>query len=304
MHLLVVGSVAYDGIKTSRGKVDRVLGGAASYIALAACHFAAVRLVAVVGEDFLPEDEAVLRRRNIDLEGLERAAGKTFYWKGEYARSMNQRRTIATDLNVFAEFRPCLPPVYCDSSHIMLGNIHPDLQNLVLDQSRGSRYAVGDTMNYWIERTPRELAATVRRWDAILINDEEAWQLTGRRNLRAAARRISAMGPGTVVIKRGEHGAALFRGDECFLTPAYLLDDLVDPTGAGDAFAGGFMGYLAAQSRTNAAAVSMSDLRRAVVYGSVMGSFCCEGFGVEGLRRLTNERIEGRFREFRALTSY
>ncbi len=304
MHLLVVGSVAYDGIETSRGKVDRVLGGAASYIALAACHFAPVRLVAVVGDDFLPEDEAVLRRRNIDLKGLERAAGKTFYWKGEYARSMNQRRTIATELNVFAEFRPRLPSSYRNSSHIMLGNIHPDLQNLVLDQGRGSRYAVGDTMNYWIEGTPQELASTIRRWDAILINDEEAWQLTGRHNLQAAARRISAMGPGTVVIKRGEHGAALFRGDECFLTPAFLLDDLVDPTGAGDAFAGGFMGYLAAQSSQDAAGPSMADLRRAVVYGSIMGSFCCEQFGVEALRQLTAERIDRRFKEFRALTSY
>ena len=304
MSLLVVGSVAYDGIETPRGKVDRVLGGAGSYIALAASHFTNVRLVAVVGDDFAPEDEAVLQRRNVDLEGLERARGKTFYWKGVYSRRMNHRRTLATELNVFAEFRPQLPRSYQGTSHILLGNIHPTLQDLVLDQAKDRHYVAGDTMNYWIERTPAELATAIRRWDSILINDEEARQISGLDNLRAAARKIRSMGPHTVVIKRGEHGAMLFRNGECFIAPAYPLEDLRDPTGAGDAFAGGFLGYLASRGFRGASDAPSNELRRATVYGSVMGSFCCERFGVGALKELTKERISDRFAEFRQLTEY
>lgn len=304
MPLLVVGSVAYDGIKTPGGEVDRVLGGAGSYISLAACHFTEVRLVAVVGDDFSHDDEAVLRRHNIDLEGLERSSGMTFYWKGEYSRRMNQRRTIVTELGVFADFHPQLPEPYRATPHILLGNIHPDLQNLVLDQAPHRSFAAGDTMNYWIERTPDQLASTVRRWDSILINDEEALQLTRLDNLVAAARAILAMGPSTVVIKRGEHGATLFRAGECFIAPAYPLEHLIDPTGAGDAFAGGFMGYLASQGYRHTGEARSDDLRKAVIYGSVMGSFCCERFGVGGLTGLTRDEIDGRFEEFRDLTSY
>ena len=207
MSLLVVGSVAYDGIETPRGRVDRVLGGAGSYIALAASHFTNVRLVAVVGDDFAPEDEAILRRSNIDLEGLERAAGKTFYWQGVYSRNMNERHTLVTELNVFADFNPRLPESYADTSQILLGNIHPDLQASVLEQARARRFVAGDTMNYWIEGTPEQLARTVSDWDAILINDDEARQISGLENLRAAAKAIQLMGPGTVVIKRGEYGS-------------------------------------------------------------------------------------------------
>ena len=304
MPLLVVGSVAYDGIETPHGKVDRVLGGAGSYIALAASHFTDVRLVAVVGDDFAPEDEAVLRRRNVDLEGLERASGKSFYWKGVYSRQMNHRTTLATELNVFADFRPKLPPSYRDSTHILLGNIQPDLQDLVVDQAPDRIHVAGDTMNYWIERTPTELAAAIGRWDSILINDEEARQLSGHDNLRAAARSIRSMGPRSVVIKRGEHGATLFRASECFIAPAYPLERMLDPTGAGDAFAGGFMGYLAAQGYSGTEHAPSTDLRRAVVFGSVMGSFCCEQFGVDGLKDLTRDRIDERAAEFRKLTEY
>lgn len=304
MSLLVVGSVAYDGIETPMGKVDRVLGGAGSYIALAASHFTNVRLVAVVGDDFRAEDEAVMQRRNIDLEGLERAPGKSFYWKGVYSRGMNQRRTLATELNVFADFQPHLPQSYRGTAHILLGNIHPELQSLVLEQAPQRQFVAGDTMNYWIERTPDELAAAVRHWDSILINDEEARQMSELDNLPAAARAVQAMGPRTVVIKRGEHGAMLFRDKECFIAPAYPLEELIDPTGAGDAFAGGFMGYLASRGYGESVEADSADLRRAVIYGSVMGSFCCEKFGVDGLRQLTKDRIDRRYGEFRQLTTY
>lgn len=306
MSVLVVGSVAYDGIETPRGKVDRVLGGAGSHIALAASHFTNVRLVAVVGDDFSPEDEEVLRRRNIDLEGLERAPGKTFFWQGVYSESMNERRTLVTDLNVFADFQPRLPESYRDTPLILLGNIQPSLQATVVDQATNRGFVAGDTMNYWIERTPDKLARTIRSWDAILINDEEARQLSGETGLRASAAAIQAMGPTSVVIKRGECGAALFHGDDCFLVPAYPLTTLMDPTGAGDAFAGGFMGWLDRCGINQSASPEQwqSQLRRAVVYGSIMGSFCCEQFGVDGLRNLTLERIDARYEEFQALLAY
>lgn len=306
MSVLVVGSVAYDGIETRRGKVDRVLGGAGSHIALAASHFTNVRLVAVVGDDFAPADEEVLRRRNIDLEGLERAPGKTFFWQGVYSESMNERRTLVTDLNVFADFQPRLPESYRDTPLILLGNIQPSLQATVVDQATNRGFVAGDTMNYWIERTPDDLADTIRSWDAILINDEEARQLSGETGLRASAAAIQAMGPTSVVIKRGECGAALFHGDDCFLVPAYPLATLVDPTGAGDAFAGGFMGWLdrCGIDQSDHPELWQSQLRRAVVYGSIMGSFCCEQFGVDGLRNLTLERIEARYEEFQALLAY
>ncbi len=306
MSVLVVGSVAYDGIETPRGKVDRVLGGAGSHIALAASHFTNVRLVAVVGDDFAPADEEVLSRRNIDLEGLERAPGKTFFWQGVYSQNMNERRTLVTDLNVFADFQPKLPGSYRDTPMILLGNIQPSLQATVVDQATNRGFVAGDTMNYWIERTPNQLAQTIRGWDAILINDEEARQLSGETSLRASAAAIQAMGPTSVVIKRGEYGAALFHGDDCFLTPAYPLTSLVDPTGAGDAFAGGFMGWLdrCGIDRFANPEEWHRQLRRAVVYGSIMGSFCCEQFGVDGLRSLTTEHIGTRYEEFRALAAY
>ena len=304
MPLLVVGSVAYDGIETPAGRVDRVLGGAGSYIALAASHFALVQLVGVVGDDFARDDESALGRRNVDLEGLVKKPGKTFYWKGAYSPDMNQRRTLVTDLNVFADFNPRLPESYRRTEHVLLGNIHPDLQQSVLSQTLCPALVGGDTMNYWIQRTPDELAAAVSSWDVIIINDEEARMLTDAWNLRVAARRIQRMGPEAVVIKRGEHGAALFLGEECFIVPGFPLPDLIDPTGAGDAFAGGFMGYLASRGTGRSATGRLAELRRAMVYGSVMGSFCCQGFGVTPLQDLSRDAIERRFEGFRQLTRF
>ncbi len=302
--LLVVGSVAYDSIETPHGKVDRVLGGAGTYIALAASYFTNVQLVAVVGDDFADEDAALLRSHGVDLEGLERTAGKSFHWKGVYSRNLNERRTLATELNVFADFEPKLPASYRSTPHVVLGNIHPDLQSLVLEQSTARSFAAGDTMNYWIERTPDALAQTMRQWDAVLINDEEARQISGHDNLVAAAQDIQAMGPRTVIVKRGEHGATMVRGDNCFIAPGYPLPEVLDPTGAGDAFAGGFMGYLASCGYRDGADVSAAELRKAVVYGSIMGSFCCQEFGVLALRNLTRERIAERLEAFRSLTAF
>ncbi len=304
MSLLVVGSVAYDGIETPHGKVDRMLGGAGTYIALAAGHFSPVRLVGIVGGDFAPEDEAVLHDHGVDLEGLEKAAGKTFFWKGVYSNDMNTRETIATELNVFADFNPQLPDAYRETPYVMLGNIHPSLQARVRNQAAAPRFVGGDTMNFWIEGAPRQLAEAIRGWNFILINDAEARQLSGHYNLRAAAQTIREMGPQTVVIKRGEYGAVLFHDGGHFIAPGYLLEEVFDPTGAGDSFAGGFMGYLAEQGVSAGGAHIESHLRRAMIYGSVMGSFCCEQFGIGRLRTLTREQIDERFEEFRRFTDF
>lgn len=301
MSLLVVGSVAYDGIETPRGKVERMLGGSATYIALAAGHFAPVRLVGIVGGDFAAEDEAMLRDRGVDLEGLEKVEGKTFFWKGVYSNDMNDRETLATELNVFADFNPQLPDAYRTTPYVMLGNIHPSLQAQVRRQAAAARFAGGDTMNFWIDGTPRELAKAIRDWNFILINDAEARQLSGRYNLRAAAQAIHEMGPEIVIVKRGEYGAVLFHDGGHFIAPGYLLEEVFDPTGAGDSFAGGFMGCLAEQ---DGASNIEAHLRRAMIYGSVMGSFCCEQFGAGRLRTLTREQIDERFEEFRRCTDF
>lgn len=301
MSLLVVGSVAYDGIETPRGKVERMLGGSATYIALAAGHFAPVRLVGIVGGDFAAEDEAMLRDRGVDLEGLEKVEGKTFFWKGVYSNDMNDRETLATELNVFADFNPQLPDAYRATPYVMLGNIHPALQAQVRRQAAAARFAGGDTMNFWIDGTPRELAEAIRDWNFILINDAEARQLSGRYNLRAAAQAIHEMGPEIVIVKRGEYGAVLFHDGGYFIAPGYLLEEVFDPTGAGDSFAGGFMGCLAEQ---DGASNIEAHLRRAMIYGSVMGSFCCEQFGAGRLRTLTREQIDERFEEFRRCTDF
>src|SRR5580692_2750016 len=297
MSLLVVGSVAFDGIETPHGKHDRLLGGAASYFALAACHLAPVRLVGIVGDDFTAKDVAVLKRQHIDLQGLERATGKTFYWAGRYNQNMNERTTLVTELNVFANFQPTLPKSYADSAFIFLGNIDPTLQHSVLKQVRRKPKVVGlDTMNYWIERTPAELKETLKHIQILMINDDETRQLTGEHNLTRAAKMIFKLGPKTLVIKRGEHGALMVHDKFLFSVPAFPLDSVNDPTGAGDSFAGGFMGYLASQRN-----VTEHTLRRAMVYGSVMGSFCVEKFGVERLTRLTRSEISARARLFSRL---
>jgi sugar/nucleoside kinase (ribokinase family) len=298
--LLVVGSVAFDAVETPHGKVDRMLGGAATYFAVAASFFAPVRLVAVVGEDFTKKDHAIFVGRRIDTGGLQRAPGRTFFWSGRYSRDMNERETLDTQLNVFADFDPKLPELFRDSRFVFLANIQPALQHRVLRQFRRRPSLIAlDTMNYWIEGALSDLKAVLRHVHVLLINDSEARQLSGRHNLLEAATRIHAMGPKAVVVKRGEHGALLLRGHRLFSVPGLPLRRVFDPTGAGDSFAGGFMGSLAAAGKLDEAA-----LRRAMVYGSVMGSFAVERFGVERLRRLKWKEITARARQFRHLTRF
>jgi len=304
MSLVVVGSVAYDAVETPHGRVDRMLGGACTYIALAASYFTPVKVVAVVGEDFAGEDRELLAGRGIGLEGLETAPGKTFFWSGVYSADMNDRTTRATDLNVFADFQPKLPASYRDAPCLFLGNIQPALQRQVRAQMNGLRLTGGDTMNYWIADYRDELLATIAEWDFLLINDSEARMLSGEHNLKRAARAILDMGPSTLVIKRGEHGAILFRRDSFFIVPGYLLEEVFDPTGAGDSFAGGFTGYLTSIGAGLGDGVDRRELSRAVIYGSVMGSFCCERFGVDRFRTLTRAEIDARFQEFKQFTDF
>jgi sugar/nucleoside kinase (ribokinase family) len=306
MALVVVGSVAYDGVETPHGKVDRMLGGAATYISLAASYFTPVRIVAVVGDDFAPEDSDLLASRGIDLSGMERVAGgKTFFWSGVYSADMNDRTTLRTDLNVFADFNPKLPESYRSEPYLLLGNIQPTLQKNVRSQMAEAKLAGGDTMNLWIDIARAELLDAIRDWDFLLINDSEARMLSGENNLRRAAAKILEMGPHTLVIKRGEYGAVIFRRGTHFMAPGYLLEDVFDPTGAGDCFAGGFIGYLASRGvQAVNGELDFAELRRAVIYGSVMGSFCCERFGVDRFRTLTREEIEARYEEFKGCTAF
>src|SRR5437763_1402726 len=305
MSLVVVGSVAYDGVETPHGRVDRMLGGAGTYVALAASYFTKVNVVAVVGEDFAQQDFDLLSQRGIDLEGVEQVPGKTFYWQGVYSEDMNDRTTLRTDLNVFADFNPKLPERYKKAPYLLLGNIQPALQRSVRAQMNGVRLVGGDTMNYWINDYRDELLATIQEWDFLLINDAEARMLSGHSNLRRAANTILGMGPNTLVIKRGEYGAILFRRDGHFMVPGYLLEEVFDPTGAGDCFAGGFVGYLAERGfDLKKGHIDAKELSRAVIYGSVLGSFCCERFGVDRFRTLTREEIDARFAEFRTCTEF
>ncbi|MDX2179459.1 MAG: PfkB family carbohydrate kinase [Bryobacteraceae bacterium] len=304
MSLVVVGSVAYDGVETPHGNVDRMLGGACTYISLAASYFAPVRIVGVVGHDFAPEDQSLLEGRGIDTSGLERADGLTFFWRGRYFENMNQRETLQTDLNVFETFDPKLPEHYRDQPYLLLGNIQPTLQKGVRAQMKSPVLTGGDTMNLWINIAREELLATIAEWDVLVINDEEARMLSDKPSLREAAKEILAMGPHTLIIKRGGDGAMLFRDDHYFVAPAYPLDSLFDPTGAGDCFAGGFFGYLAGIGFDPKKDFDRRELNRAVVYGSVMGSFCCERFGVDRFRTLTREEIDARYTQFKNITSF
>ena len=305
MSIVVVGSVAYDGIETPHGRVDRILGGACTYISLAAGYFSPVKIVAVVGEDFEQADYEFLASRNIDLTGLERVPGKTFFWSGVYSQDMNDRTTLRTDLNVFADFQPKLPESYKTAPYLLLGNIQPALQRQVRQQMNGVRLVGGDTMNFWINDFRTELLETLRDWDFLLINDSEARLLSGESNLKRAAAKILDFGPNTLVIKRGEYGAMLFRRDQFFVVPGYLLEEVFDPTGAGDCFAGGFIGYMAQCGldlrKDN---INRRELSRAVIYGSVMGSFCCEKFGVDRFRTLTRAEIDARYQEFKNFTDF
>jgi sugar/nucleoside kinase (ribokinase family) len=297
--------VAYDAIETVHGKRERTLGGACTYIALCSSYFAKTSIVAVVGDDFADEDRALLEGKGVDLDGLEQVPGKTFFWSGVYSPDMNDRTTLQTDLNVFADFQPKLPAAYANEPYLFLGNIQPALQLDVQRQMRGVRFVGGDTMNYWINHNKEELLDTIRHWDFLLINDSEARMLSGENNLRRAAQKIIGLGPKTLVIKRGEYGAMLFRNDAFFVVPGYLLEDVFDPTGAGDCFAGGFVGYLAERGfDLRNGHFDVHELHRAVIYGSVMGSFCCEEFGVERFRTLTRKEIDQRFEEFRRFTAF
>lgn len=306
MSILVVGSVAFDSISTPHGTVDRCLGGAATHFALAASFFTQVRVIGVVGEDFTSEQEAVFQARGIDIQGIERTAGKCFHWTGEYLENLNEAHTLRTDLNVFERFQPKIPEAYRDSEFLFLANIDPALQQRVRKQMPKVRMVCGDTMNYWITGHRENLLGVVQGLDALLINDGEAKLLAGETNLVQAAKRIMEMGPKTLIVKQGEYGATAFFGDNSFSmhvknrffhAPALPLAEVVDPTGAGDSFAGGFFGYLASQPQ-----VTPSVFKRAMFYGGVMGSFAVERFGTERIRQLTREEIDQRFAAFRELS--
>jgi sugar/nucleoside kinase (ribokinase family) len=299
MSLLVVGSIALDSVETPSGLREEVLGGSATYFSTAASFFNPVRMVATVGEDFPDVHVSFLASRGVDLAGLERRPGRTFRWKGRYDVDLDTAHTLDTQLNVFADFRPELPQGFRDSQYVFLGNIDPELQCQVLEQVRAPRFVACDTMNFWIAQKREALAKTLKRVDLLFVNDAEARQLAGEHHVVKAARRILACGPRTVVVKRGEHGAILFSGEHVFAVPAYPLAAVCDPTGAGDSFAGGFMGYLA-RARKQEPTV----LRRAVVVGSVLASFAVEQFSLERLATLTPDEIRARYGELRALTHF
>lgn len=299
MPILVVGSIAYDSVRTPFGEALEVLGGSAAYFSVAASFFAPVRLVAAVGGDFRVDDVQILKEREVDLQGLRYEKGKTFRWSGEYGYNLNEARTLATHLNVFEHFRPQIPDAYRDSDFVFLANIDPDLQRDVLSQVRGPRLVALDTMNYWIESKPESLRATLGGVDLLMINDGEVRQLTGESNLVRAAARVFEWGPETLVVKRGEYGVLMFTPESRFAAPAYPLESILDPTGAGDSFAGGFMGYLA-----NTGDLGDASIRQAIVMGSVMASFDVERFSLERLRTLSYPEIEARFRAFKLLTHF
>ncbi len=299
MSLLVVGSVALDDIEAPAGKVQGVLGGAACYFAVAASYFVPVRAVGVVGDDFDRGHLDFLASRGVDVAGIYTADGPTFRWGGRYHEGMNRRDTLFTELGVFEGFDPALPDSYRDSRYVFLANIHPDLQRSVLKQARAPRFSAMDTMNFWIEGTAAELAQTLAEVDALIINDEEALQLSAQTNVLRAAEAIQQMGPEIVVIKRGEYGALLFDETGVFSAPGFPLRDVHDPTGAGDSFAGGFMGSIARDDSQQPEA-----LRRAVIAGSVLASFCCESFSLDRFRTLRSEEIEARTDAFRSMTSF
>ncbi|MCY4441410.1 MAG: PfkB family carbohydrate kinase [Deltaproteobacteria bacterium] len=299
MSVLVVGSMAFDSIETPHGRADRVLGGSAAYFALAAAVFAPVRIVGVVGEDFPEEHLTALSRSGVDLEGLQRAAGKTFFWHGRYHEDLNVRDTLEVQLNVLGDFDPRLPAGYEDTEYVFLGNMHPAAQSEVLSQLKQPRLVACDTMDHWINENPGELRKVLERVETVVINDSEARMLSGHDNIVRAARAILKMGPRAVLIKRGEYGVFQFSDDSTFVVPAYPLEDVLDPTGAGDSFAGAFMGCLAAGG-----ANGDEGLRRAIVYGNVTASFTVEDFGPRRLLTLERGEVDERYRRFVELTRF
>jgi sugar/nucleoside kinase (ribokinase family) len=299
MSILVVGSVALDTVKTPFGEADDVLGGSAVFFAAAACVFAPVAVVGVVGDDFPRSDLDFLAHRGVDLSGVEQVEGRSFRWTGQYSYDLNSRETLETELGVFADFEPKIPASFRESRVVFLGNIHPGLQSEVLDQVDAPALVACDTMNFWIEGARDELVDLLARVDVLMVNDEEARQLADEPNLIRAARWIQQRGPRTVVVKKGEHGAILFGDDEVFFVPGYPLEEVYDPTGAGDAFAGGFLGYLASLRRWDRGAY-----RRAMVYGSVTGSFAVEDFSVKRFESLERRELADRARLFKRMTTF
>jgi len=299
VSLLVVGSIALDTVETPFGRVVDAVGGSATYFSASASHFHPVQLVGVVGSDFPIEALERLAERGVDLSGLERQSGESFRWSGVYGYDLNERETRETRLGVFAEFRPRIPEQFRKAEWVFLGNIDPELQLEVLEQVERPRFVACDTMNFWIEGKREALLEVLARVDLLFVNDSEARQLSGDHNLLRAVRWIQAHGPKLVAVKKGEDGAGLYTPDMIFFAPGYPLEEVFDPTGAGDAFAGGFMGYLA-----QAGAVTPSELRRAVICGSVMGSFAVERFGIDRLLEVTAQAIEERVRAFREMTTF
>lgn len=299
MGIVVVGTVAFDTVETPFGKGENVLGGSATYFSTSASFFSDVSLVAVVGEDFPDEHVSFLQSREIDLQGLQRIPGKTFHWTGKYGYDLNEAQTLDTQLNVLLDFKPDLPATYRNTDVLFLANIDPELQLQVLDQVDKPRLTACDSMNFWISSKPDALKAVMQRVDIVVINEGEARMLTGEANLVKAARQIIALGCKRLVVKRGEYGVLMFTADTVFAAPAWPLEEVFDPTGAGDTFAGGFMGYLA-----NTGDLSEDGIRQALVFGSVMASFNVEDFSLNRMKRLTYPEIEARYRSFKGLTSF
>lgn len=299
MSLLVVGSVALDSVKTPFGEATDVLGGSATFFSVAASYFTSVNVVATIGEDFPPEHIDFLRGRGVDVAGIETGRGKTFRWRGEYSYQLNEAKTLETQLNVFERFAPRVPEAYRNPSLVFLANIDPTLQRDVLGQVRRPKIVACDTMNFWISGKKPDLERTLKEVDILIINDGEARQLAGEANLVKASRAIMGLGPQTVIIKRGEYGALLFSGSQVFAAPAFPLEHVFDPTGAGDSFAGGFLGHLAKHP-----SLDRANLCKAVIFGSVLASFCVEAFSLDRFKTLTRLDIQHRYREFKHLTFF
>ena len=302
MSLLVIGTVAFDAIETPFGKTDKIVGGAATYAGLAATYFYdKVKIVAVVGDDFPQEDIKDFEKHGIDTEGLQIKKGeKTFFWSGKYHNDMNSRDTLITELNVLADFDPIIPENYQDCEYLMLGNLTPQVQQTVIKRlTKRPKLVVMDTMNFWMDIAMDDLKETIKLVDVLTINDAEARQLSGEYSLVKAARKILTMGPKYLIIKKGEHGALLFNEDKIFSAPALPLADVFDPTGAGDTFAGGFIGYLA-----KVGTINFNNMKNAIIYGSALASFCVEKFGTEKLKNLSQEEIKSRIQEFVSLSAF
>lgn len=297
--MLVVGSVARDTIHNNQGTHPYVLGGSAVFASIAGSHFVSPRMVGIVGTDFPKEEVEMLEKLGVDVRGLEVVNGQTFHWEGRYSDDLTSRESIKTELNVFGDFHPKIPEAFRDTPYVMLGNIHPSLQLEVLEQMREPKLVIADTMNFWIEGTPKELRAMLRKIDVLVVNEEEARQLAGTHNIVKVAHDLLTRGPSIVVIKRGEYGALLFENGQVFSAPAFPVDMVLDPTGAGDTFAGGMLGYIAKHER-----VDTSTLRRAIVYGSALASFCVEGVSVKKLVTVKPDDLQERYLSFARLAHF